>query len=85
MTGPGGPRDTSWIVRHATTPGCLIAGASPAVMGRTTYEGVAAADPIDRTSARWLNTVRKVVISRTLTDSPWSNTSVTGRLVLVTH
>lgn len=78
VTGPGGPHDLGWIVRHATTPGRLIAGATTALMGRKTYEGFAAADPIDREFARWLDTVRKVVISRTLTDSPWSNTRITA-------
>jgi dihydrofolate reductase len=78
VTGPGGPRDMSWIVRHATTPLRLIAGATTALMGRMTYEGFAAADPIDREFSRWLNSVRKMVISRTLTGTPWSNTRITA-------
>jgi dihydrofolate reductase len=94
VAGPGGPFDMSWIVPHATTPAArahmllVSGGATTAVLGRKNYEGFAgywpavaddeAADPSDREFSRWLNAVRKVVISTTLTDSPWPNTRMTA-------
>jgi dihydrofolate reductase len=61
-------------------------GASTAVMGRTNYEGFhgywppVAADPETpprvRAIATWLDTVEKVVFSRTLEQAPWQNSRV---------
>jgi dihydrofolate reductase len=61
-------------------------GASTAVMGRTNYEGFhgywppVAADPDSppraRALAAWLDTVEKVVFSRTLEAAPWQNSRV---------
>jgi dihydrofolate reductase len=49
------------------------------LMGRKTYEGFAAAWP-SRTDVEsggaYFNAVKKVVASRTLTETPWNNTSV---------
>ena len=84
--------DLSWMVPHAVTPQMsayaegIWRGASTAVMGRTNYEGFrqywppVAEDPEspprDRELAVWLDTVEKVVFSRTLEDAPWQNSRV---------
>jgi dihydrofolate reductase len=94
VTGPGGPFDMSWIVRHAVTPASrnhllhVSAAATTALMGRKNYDGFAgfwpavatdeAADPSDRAFSRWLNAVEKVVISTTVTEAPWHNTRITA-------
>jgi dihydrofolate reductase len=88
--GPDG--DLSWLIEHAVTPQMsayaegIWRGASTAVMGRTNYEGyhgywpsVASdpqAAPRDRALATWLDTVEKVVFSRTLEEAPWQNSRV---------
>jgi len=94
VTGPAGAYDMSWIVPHATTPAArahllrVTTGATTAVLGRKNYDGFAgywpavaddeAADPSDRAFSRWLNAVRKVVFSTTLTSPSWPNTRVTA-------
>jgi dihydrofolate reductase len=88
--GPDG--DLSWLIPHAVHPQMsayaegIWRGASTAVMGRTNYEGYAgywppvAADtqaaPRDRDLATWLDTVEKVVFSRTLDEATWQNARV---------
>ena len=88
--GPDG--DLSWLIEHAVSPQMsayaegIWRGASTAVMGRTNYEGFhaywppVAADPQasarDRELASWLDTVEKVVFSRTLEEATWRNSRV---------
>jgi dihydrofolate reductase len=88
--GPEG--DLSWLIEHASSPQMsayaegVWRGASTAVMGRTNYEGYhgywppLAAEPEtpprERELATWLDTVEKVVFSRTLDDAPWRNSRV---------
>lgn len=85
--GPEG--DLSWLIEHAVTPQMaayaegIWRGATTAVMGRTNYEGFqgywpAVADdpdaaPRDRALAAWIDTVEKVVFSRTLEEATWQN------------
>ena len=85
--GPEG--DLSWLIEHAVTPQMaayaegIWRGATTAVMGRTNYEGFqgywpAVADdpdaaPRDRALAVWIDTVEKVVFSRTLEEATWQN------------
>ena len=85
--GPEG--DLSWLIEHAVTPQMaayaegLWRGATTAVMGRTNYEGFqgywpAVADdpdaaPRERALAAWIDTVEKVVFSRTLEEATWQN------------
>ncbi|MET7606491.1 dihydrofolate reductase family protein [Streptomyces avermitilis] len=89
VTGPGGEYDMGWIVPQALTDGArshmtrVTAAATTALLGRKNYQGFAGfwpgvadddnADPTDRTFARWLNDVEKVVFSRTLTRVQWDN------------
>ena len=93
--GPG--NDMSWLVEHAVHPQMaayaegIWRGASTAVMGRTNYEGFhgfwpsVAADPAaaprDRALATWLDTVEKVVFSRTLETAPWQNSRIARDVV----
>ncbi|MEE4023557.1 dihydrofolate reductase family protein [Gordonia sp. PKS22-38] len=90
--GPGGPHDLGAIVPYAATEVArghltrLWEGATTAVLGRVNAEGflgywpsVAAdesADPRDRGYAKWLVDVDKVVLSTTLTESPWERTHI---------
>ena len=85
--GPEG--DLSWLIEHAVTPQMaayaegIWRGATTAVMGRTNYEGFqgywpAVADdpdaaPRERALAAWIDTVEKVVFSRTLEEATWQN------------
>jgi len=94
INGPGGMYDMGWIAPHAVTDEArdhMVAVTSPAttaVLGRRNYEGFAgfwpsvaddeAADPRDRTFSRWLNEAEKVVVSTTLTESPWTGTRLTA-------
>ena len=51
------------------------------LLGRTTYEGFAAAWPSmtdEQGFAEKMNTMRKAVVSSTLTDPTWANTQVIG-------
>jgi dihydrofolate reductase len=88
--GPDG--DLSWLIEHAVTPQMAAyaegvwRGADTAVLGRTNYEGyqgywpAVAADPEaagrDRDLATWLDTVEKVVFSRTLQEATWQNSRI---------
>ena len=85
--GPEG--DLSWLIEHAVTPQMaayaegIWRGATTAVMGRTNYEGYQGywppvandpnAAPRDRALATWIDTVEKVVFSRTLEEATWQN------------
>ncbi|WP_157252827.1 dihydrofolate reductase family protein [Nonomuraea typhae] len=89
VTGPGGEYDGSWVVPHALTRGArshmvaVTGTATTALLGRKNYEGFAGfwpavaddedADPDDRTFARWLNDVDKIVFSGTLGQTDWDN------------
>jgi dihydrofolate reductase len=88
--GPEG--DLSFLMPHVASAQMSVysegiwRGASTAVMGRTNYEGFhgywppVAADPNtpprERALAAWLDTVDKVVFSRTLEEAPWQNSRV---------
>jgi dihydrofolate reductase len=88
--GPDG--DLSFLMPHVVSEQMsaysegIWRGASTAVMGRTNYEGFhgywppVAADPStpprERAVGTWLDTVEKVVFSRTLEEAPWQNSRV---------
>ncbi|GLY89789.1 dihydrofolate reductase family protein [Actinoallomurus iriomotensis] len=89
VTGPGGEYDMGWIAPHALSAGArshmveVTGAATTALLGRKNYQGFAgfwpavaddeAADVSDRTFARWLNDVEKVVFSSTLKEVDWQN------------
>jgi dihydrofolate reductase len=55
----------------------VVQGAYAHIMGRTTYEGMAAALPTaDHPFTGILNAARKVVFSRTLRTAEWANTTI---------
>ncbi|GAA1024006.1 MULTISPECIES: dihydrofolate reductase family protein [Amycolatopsis] len=88
--GPEGPGDMSAIIPYMTTETArnqmtrIWENATTALLGRRNAEGflgfwptVAAdenADPRDRGYAKWLVDTEKVVLSSTLTESPWERT-----------
>jgi dihydrofolate reductase len=90
--GPGGPGDLGAIVPYAITDVArdqlnrIWENATTAVLGRRNAEGFLGfwpsvagdenADPRDRGYAKWLVDVDKVVLSTTLTESPWERTRV---------
>ncbi|MFL1380896.1 MULTISPECIES: dihydrofolate reductase family protein [unclassified Nocardiopsis] len=90
--GPGGPHDHMWVVPYAVTDLArdhltdLWRTATTALMGRVNAEGFLGywppvahdetADPRDRGFGAWLADTEKVVLSRTLTDSPWERTRI---------
>ena len=90
--GSQGEHDMGWIVPHAVSDMArdhmvrVTSPATTALLGRKNYEGfsqfwpsVAAdehADPRDRAFSRWLNEVEKVVVSTTVTETSWDNTTV---------
>jgi dihydrofolate reductase len=92
--GPGG--DMAWLGAHAAHEQVMTyhegiwRGVSTALMGRTNYEGFygywppVAHDPRsaprDRALATWLDTVEKVVFSRTLDHAEWQNARVASDL-----
>ncbi|WP_369244093.1 dihydrofolate reductase family protein [Streptomyces sp. R41] len=89
IAGSAGEYDMSWIVPHAVSDGArshmvhITGTATTALLGRKNYQGFSGywpavadddhADPRDRTFARWLNEVEKVVFSRTLEQVDWHN------------
>jgi dihydrofolate reductase len=89
ITGAGGEYDMSWMVPHAVSDGArahmveVTATATTALLGRKNYQGFGGywpavagdenADPRDRTFARWLNNVDKIVFSNTLNRVDWDN------------
>ncbi|TCO62965.1 dihydrofolate reductase family protein [Actinocrispum wychmicini] len=90
--GPGGPTDLGAIVPYATTEVArdhltrIWQNATTAVLGRLNAQGFLGfwptiatdenADPRDRGYAKWLVDTEKVVLSTTLTDSPWERTRI---------
>ena len=88
--GPGGPADLGAIIPYATTDVArdhltrMWETATTALLGRGNAEGFLGfwpsvadddnADPRDRGYAKWLVDVEKVVLSTTLTESPWERT-----------
>ncbi|MCX5225097.1 dihydrofolate reductase family protein [Streptomyces sp. NBC_00233] len=90
--GPGGPGDISAIVPYATTEVArdhlthIRENATTALLGRVNAEGFLGywptvaddenADPRDRGYAKWLVDTEKVVLSTTLTSSPWERARV---------
>jgi len=92
ISGVGGDYDMSWIVPHAITEASrdhMIRVTSPAttiLLGRKNYEGFggfwpAVADdenaaPQDRAVSRWMTETEKVVLSTTLTETPWQNSRI---------
>ena len=95
-SGPQGPEHDTWLYEHAMQQQTLAyfesiwRGADTALLGRTNYEGFFSVwpgitrDPAtdDRTRAlgQWLDSVEKVVFSRTLTDTKWENSRVSDDL-----
>ncbi|MPZ28172.1 MAG: riboflavin biosynthesis protein RibD [Micromonosporaceae bacterium] len=94
VNGRGGDYDMGWITPHAVSdpPRDLMvrmAGSGTTVLlGRKNYQGFGGywptvaedenAEPRDRTTAQWLNSVDKIVFSTTLTDTPWQNSRIAG-------
>jgi dihydrofolate reductase len=92
--GPG--NDMRWLGEHVSHDQMMAysegiwRGVSTAVMGRTNYEGFfgywppvandPASRPRDRELAIWLDTVEKVVFSRTMRRAEWQNARVSADL-----
>ena len=92
VNGQGGDYDMSWIVPHAVTDGArdhmvkVTSAATTALLGRKNYQGFSSywpavaedesADPRDRTFAKWLNAVEKVIFSSTLQEAAWHNSRI---------
>lgn len=90
--GPDGVEHDQWLYEHAGRQATAMAFESvwrhcdTAIVGRTNYVGFAsvwpgietdpATDPDTRNLAHWLNTVEKVVFSRTLTEPTWANSRI---------
>jgi dihydrofolate reductase len=71
-SGSSGPEGWEWLLDQ-------IRDADAFLMGRRTYEGYVAAWPErDGEYADKLNAMPKYVVSGTLRDPPWSNTTVIG-------
>lgn len=90
-TGPGGPGDMSVIAPHGVSDQARDAlvrmtASDTALLGRNNYQGFYGwwpsvaenpdADPRDRAFSRWLNDVDKIVFSRTLGSTDWSNATL---------
>ena len=91
-SGPGGPEHDAWLHEHAMKEQTaayfegIWRGASTALLGRTNYEGFygawpaitrdPATDPRSRDLGTWLDTVEKVVFSRTLQTADWQNSRI---------
>jgi dihydrofolate reductase len=91
-SGPGGPAQDSWLQEHVRRASSaahfegIWRSASTVVVGRTNYEGFYSVwpgitadpgtDPRTRDLGVFLNTVEKVVISRTLTEAGWENSRI---------
>ncbi|OZM72755.1 deaminase [Amycolatopsis antarctica] len=91
--GPGG--DMSWLSAHAAHERMstyfegVWRGVDTALLGRVNYEGFhgywpsvaedESAPARDRDLARWMNSVAKVVFSRTLTEATWRNARIAGQ------
>jgi dihydrofolate reductase len=95
-SGPDGPAHDTWLYEHAGHPATaeyfegIWRGADTIVLGRTNYDGFYSVwpgitrdehtDPRTRDLGRWLDATHKVVVSHTLTDAPWENSSITRDL-----
>ena len=91
-SGPGGPAQDTWLHEHVRRVSAaahfegIWRGASTIVVGRTNYEGFysvwpgitadPATDPRTRDLGAFLNTVEKVVVSRTLQEAGWENSRI---------
>src|SRR5688500_13870389 len=68
-----------WSDEMGEGVGELMAGNDAMLLGRTTYEGCAdywpTADPEDPTTKQ-MNTSKKYVVSTTLTEATWENSTV---------
>ncbi len=95
-SGPKGPEGDAWLHEKAMLDSTctyfegIWRGADTAVLGRTNYEGFysvwpgitrdpASSDRI-RAIGQWLDSVEKVVISKTLTEAKWENSRVASDL-----
>ncbi|MCK2221824.1 dihydrofolate reductase family protein [Actinomadura sp. ATCC 31491] len=86
MAGPNGEMD--WLAHPWTADlnahiNALTAKVDGIVLGRRLAEGfipawAAGPEGEDQESIDWMNNTPKVVISRSLTESPWENTTVAG-------
>ena len=95
-SGPGGPAEDIWLHEHVRRASSaahfegIWRGASTVVVGRTNYEGFYSVwpgitadpgtDPRTRDLGVFLNTVEKVVISRTLHETGWENSRIASDL-----
>lgn len=91
-SGPGGPAQDAWLYEHVQRASSaahfegIWRGASTVVVGRTNYEGFYSVwpgitadpgtDPRTRDLGIFLNTVEKVVVSRTLREAGWENSRI---------
>ncbi len=91
-SGPGGPAQDTWLYGHVRRESSaahfegIWRGASTVIVGRTNYEGFysvwpgitadPATDPRTRDLGVFLNTVEKVVVSRTLQEARWENSRI---------
>lgn len=91
-SGPGGPAQDSWLYEHVQRASSaahfegIWRAASTVVVGRTNYEGFYSiwpgitadpgTDPRTRDLGVFLNTVEKVVVSRTLQEAGWENSRI---------
>lgn len=91
VTGPGGPADMSWIIRHAVTDQARdiltrVVNGTTAVLGRRNAEGFRGywvpvgqdenAEPRDRAYGQWLENVEKIIFSNTLTETDWNGARI---------
>lgn len=89
MGGPNGEMDwisTPWSEDLGTYVSAITEGVDTILLGRKLAEGFIphwSAEPEgeDKESAAWMTDTPKIVISRTLTDSPWDNAKVEGDVV----
>jgi dihydrofolate reductase len=91
-SGPQGPAHDTWLYEHVQRePSAahfegIWRGASTLLLGRTNYEGFSTVwpaittdpgtDPRTRDLGAFLNTVEKVVFSRTLQKAGWENSRI---------
>jgi dihydrofolate reductase len=91
-SGPGGPAHDTWLIKHVRRePSAahfegIWRGASTVLVGRTNYEGFYSVwpaitadpgtDPRTRDLGMFLNSVEKVVFSRTLQEAGWENSRI---------
>ncbi len=88
VTGPGGPADMSWIIKHAVSDQARdiltrIVNGTTAVLGRVNAEGFRGywvpvgqdenADPRDRAYGQWIEEVEKIIFSTTQSETDWNN------------